>query len=305
MHKISPSFVSRTLRSLFLLLFLIPSPADAFMGEDLEKPRPEFTRQGPVITAKFIPRAKSSSIAINFEATCGGKLTGVQSLDFNKYASKAMDAKCFRSDLFAVHIEDLAPGSEICMSAASSFFSTSTNYWVFNDHLKTPWINSGAENISLGENLQNLVIRVKDGGPLDSDGIANGKITVIGGPWDSFWGYVLGTLVIRFFGVFIVLAVLMAGMIISGLIFQRLSKAEVATSPYAKADAGPVPAEGEMTPEMAAAVGLAISLHLSSVKPPTLNLAGPDSSAWALDGRRQMMSGRFMVYNRLKKKDRI
>ena len=271
------------------------------MGEDLEKPKPEFTVQADAVIAKLIPRGKNSSVALRFEAPCGGKLAEVESLDFQKIPLQKEDPKSFRSGLFAVYIEELEPGSEGCVSLASSFFSSSTRFRVYKEHGDASWTDPGAENIAMGDTVQNLVITVTDGGTADSDGIVNGKIILIGGPWDSFWGYVLGTLIIRFFGVFIVLGVLMAGMIVSGLVFQKMTrKAREMPSPL-EADPDSGNESGQMGPEMAAAVGLAISLHLSEAKSIFLKKGGSSFSVWAHSGREQIMSDRSMVYNRIKK----
>ncbi len=75
--------------------------------------------------------------------------------------------------------------------------------------------------------IRELRIAVTDGGSLDADGAVNGSVALIGGPRDSFWGYALGTLFIRFFGIFIVLSILMAGMMVSGFVFDKLDKAKV------------------------------------------------------------------------------
>ena len=65
---------------------------------------------------------------------------------------------------------------------------------------------------------------MQDGGNLDADGAADGQIRLVGGPRDSFWGYALGTLFIRFFGIFFVLSLLMIGMFASGWIFTLLDR---------------------------------------------------------------------------------
>ena len=54
--------------------------------------------------------------------------------------------------------------------------------------------------------------------------MANGRIQLIGGPKDYFWSYALGTLVVRFFGVFLVLSMLMIGMLSAGQLFIALEK---------------------------------------------------------------------------------
>ena len=303
--------------SLLAMAFLLPSISMAFMDEDIEKPKPEFKSEGGIVTAKLIPRAKSLSVTIDFALTGGGNLSAMNAFDINKALSPQINKKDFRSDLFSIQIEGVAPGGEAVLTVASSFFSTSTTFWIFNENRQPAWMDSRAENIRLEKKVQQFVIRIKDGGQFDSDGAANGRITVIGGPSDSFWGYVMGTLFIRFFGVFIVLGVLMLGMLISGAIFKNLIKEpeEIQAASTAPVDAMPpaydwpltAPAD-EVTPEMAAAIGVALAMHLSPRKMPG---PAPSSSpvhgtvqtaaSWAMDGRRRIMSDRSMVFNRIKR----
>jgi hypothetical protein len=173
----------------------------AAFGEDLEKPKPEFTREGDIITAKLIPRAKSTSVSIRFQVS-GGRLVDVGGMDFQKAARPGVDNKDFKSELFVIKIDKVSPGGTVKASITSDFFTGSTEYWVFNPKSKEPWVNAGAQNISLPGLVQTLSVTVKDGGPFDSDGTVDGRITLAGGPRDSFWGYALGTLFIRFFGIF-------------------------------------------------------------------------------------------------------
>ncbi len=147
---------------------------------------------------------------------------------FEKAERPEVDVKNFKSALFVIHLGDVTPGDEAKVSLTSDFFISSTQFYVFNETLPQPWIISDAANLSLPDRVQELVVTVKDGGPLDSDGKADGRITLVGGPRDSFWGYALGTLFIRFFGIFIVLSVLMLGMIFSGLVFQWLARRKAA-----------------------------------------------------------------------------
>jgi len=304
---------------LFLAVLLLPSvssaSSSAMKEEDREKPKPAFTREGDIITAKLIPRAKSNSITIDFQLADGGTLSAVDAFDINKALNPQINIKDFRSDLFHIDIEGVVPGGEATLSVSSAFFTSSTYFWIFNEHLPTPWMDSKAENIPLGDKVQKFVVRIQDGGQFDSDGAANGRITVIGGPSDSFWGYVLGTLFIRFFGVFIVLGVLMIGMLISGKIFQGLEKKPEAADPLMPLDIAPpapVPAPifesppttlaDAITPEMAAAIGAALAMHLAPQKAAAPAESGifQATPSWALDGRRQIMADRSMVFNRIK-----
>lgn len=301
-------------------MLAFPVSSSAFFNvndTDREKPKPEFTQDGENIVAKLIPRAKSNSITILFKAT-GGTLSQVAGFDINKTLGPQINQKDFRSELFSVDIEGVAPGGEATLSLSSSFFSSATSFWIFNQGKTPPWVDSQAEHTLLAEKVQELKIRIRDGGALDSDGSANGRITLIGGPSDSFWGYVLGTLFIRFFGVFIVLAVLMIGMILSGLVFQNMEKkavdqkappampAEAPTKPVA-ADAQPTwttPNVETIPPEMAAAIGVALALELSPTRnegqAPDSSCEASNSSSWVMDGRQRIMADRSMAFNRNK-----
>jgi len=285
---------------------LIPRISWAEFSEDIEKPKPEFSRQGDRVTAKLIPRGKSTSVLIDFEVS-GGKLTKVSGVDFETAARPEVDTKDFRSALFMAEVAEISPpGAEVKVKISSKFFSSSTQYHVFNEHLEKPWMISEAENIALPDFLQELVVTVKDGGPYDSDGAADGKIVFTGGPRDSFWGYAVGTLFIRFFGVFIVLGVLMIGMIVSGKIFQTMEKKKVKPAEKPKPPAAakekpksPAPAKKEVSPEMATAVAVALHLHLSSLRSSaTMPLSVPRLDSWTQHGRQQMMEERFLIFNK-------
>ncbi len=277
----------------------------AAFGEVIEKPVPEFSRQGDRITATLIPRAKSTRVQIQFSAA-GARLLDVVGMDFEKAERPEVDVKNFKSALFVIHLGDLAPGAEAKVSLTSDFFISSTQFYVFNETLPQPWLISDAANLSLPERVQELVVTVKDGGPLDSDGKADGRITLVGGPRDSFWGYALGTLFIRFFGIFIVLSILMLGMIISGLVFQWLARRKAAgvdkttavSAPQLKEDKT-APLGTRMEPAAAAAVAAALHLHLAGADPsPVRNLSGSQPGGWALQGRAQIMAERLLVFNR-------
>jgi hypothetical protein len=278
----------------------------AAFGEVIEKPAPEFNRQGDSITATLIPRAKSTRVQIQFSAA-GARLLDVEGMDFEKAERPEVDVKNFKSALFVIHLGDLTPGAEAKVSLTSDFFISSTQFYVFNETLPQPWLISDAANLSLPERVQELVVTVKDGGPFDSDGKADGRITLVGGPRDSFWGYALGTLFIRFFGIFIVLCLLMLGMIISGFVFQWLARRKAAGVDKTTAAGAPriekenvLPAAGNrMDPAAAAAVAAALHLHLAgSQTSPILDLSGPLRGSWALHGRAQMMAERMLVFNR-------
>jgi hypothetical protein len=277
----------------------------AVFGEVIEKPVPEFSRQDDRITAKLLPRAKSTSVQIQFSVV-GAKLLDVEGMDFEKAERPEVDVKNFKSALFVIHLGDVTPGGEARVSITSDFFISSTQFYVFNETLPEPWIISDAANLSRPDRVKELVITVKDGGPLDSDGKADGRITLVGGPRDSFWGYAIGTLFIRFFGIFIVLSILMLGMILSGLVFQWLARRKAAGADKTTAVGAPLieeentqPPGTPMDPAAAAAVAVALHLHLAGAEaPPVLDLSGSPPGSWTLDGRSQMMAERLLVYNR-------
>ena len=136
-----------------------------------------------------------------------------------------MDIKNFKSAVFEIAIRDVARGGTATVAIRSDFFSLSTAFYVFNPKRAEPWIRDAQkENRVLEQRVRELVVQVQDGGDLDADGAADGQIRLVGGPRDSFWGYALGTLFIRFFGIFFVLSLLMIGMFASGWIFTLLDR---------------------------------------------------------------------------------
>lgn len=299
-----------------LSFMLNATAAMALTFGDVEKPVPQFSRSGEEITAKLIPRAKSTSVLIRFKAA-GGRLGDVEGVDFEKVERPEVDVKNFKSALFSISVGDVPKGGEVRVSIISDFFTGSTAFYVFNAHLPVPWSDARAENIAHPDRIQELVVTVKDGGPRDSDGAADGRITLLGGPRDSFWGYALGTLFIRFFGIFIVLSILMLGMILSGFCFEYLERrkhrrpsvitesAESATTAQPQ-DAGAAPGRSADIPEAdAAAIAAALHLHLSACQAcPPLCLEVCRPSPWSQDGVCRIMGDRLTVFNRaLKRKD--
>jgi hypothetical protein len=280
---------------------VLSNPCWAAFGDDTEKPRPEFTRQDDQIVAKLIPRGKSTSVLIQFQAA-GGTLLGVEGMGFDEAGHTGMDAKDFRSALFTMKLGGLSPGGEVKVAVSSSFFTQATELWALSRTLSNPWVNADAGHIERPGRVQELVLTVKDGGPLDSDGAANGEILLVVGSKDSFWGYALGTLLIRFFGVFLVLGVLMVGMILAGRVFQRLDRP---AGPPNAAPAPPPVAERPneilevIEPETATAIGVALHLHLSPLRTAgVVNLERSDGSSWARQGRSQIMRDRLLVHDR-------
>ena len=301
-------FVWLWLACVFLMVAFAEQIVWATFGEEEEKPRPEFTRQDKKITAKLLPRAKSTSVSIDFEVS-GAELIDVQGMDFEKAARPEVNHKDFKSALFIIEMLADSPGAEAKVSVSSDFFIRSTQFWIFNQKLETPWMNTSAQNLDHPERVQELVIKVKDGGPFDSDMNADGRITIIGGPKDSFWGYALGTLFIRYFGIFIVLSILMLGMIFSGKIFQHLedkktkatSKPAALTVQVEKAEKPEVADEG-ITAEMATAIAAALHLHFSGLRASQpISVSSLRPTAWAQQGRAQTIGERLMMYHRNKR----
>jgi len=307
MTQIPHGFLKRTYWTwlIFALVMLALTPHTvvwAAFGEDLEKPKPEFTREGDVITAKLIPRAKSTSVLLRFQVT-GGRIIEVEGMDFKEAAHPGIDNKDFKSELFVIKVDNVSPGGEAEISVTSNFFSSSTQYWVFNGKSKEPWMSGEVQNISLPDLVQQLVVSVKDGGPFDSDGAADGRITLVGGPKDSFWGYALGTLFIRFFGIFLVLGILMIGMILSGKVFQMFDKKKAMMEKESQLqseaptpDIQPVETVGS---ELATAVGVALHLYFSASRPEVItHIFTPAISPWLRQGRERVMNARFIPTNR-------
>jgi hypothetical protein len=274
----------------------------AVFGEDLEKPKPEFSRQGEAVSAKLIPRGKSNSILIDFEVS-GGRLIDVTGVDFETVQDDSVDSKDFRSALFSLMVEGVSPGGEITVGLRSAYFTAATELWIYNRRQTSAWVHAPAQNLERADRVQELVVTVQDGGPFDSDGAADGKVALIAGPKDTFWGYALGTLFIRFFGIFLVLGLLMAGMIAAGRVFQRLerrSRSPKIPAPVLEPEAE-ISAVGTagVDPETAAVVTMALHLHLSALRASAeMSLEPADASSWARQGRSQIMRDRLSAYDR-------
>ena len=291
---------------LMLTVLQWPGPSHGFLpSADLEKPDPEFTREGEIISAKLIPRAKNSSVVIRFQAQ-GGRLAEVFAVDFVSAARPEVDAKNFKSALFGIRVEDVPKGGNVRVSVVSDFFSGGTQFFVFNERLEKPWLKDVSRNIGHPERDQELIVEAKDGGPLDSDGAEDGRITLVGGPRDSFWGYALGTLAIRFFGIFIVLSFLMIGILISGRVFRILearaaaARAKANSTPVAEAAEAPeepAPSD-EPSGEVAAAIAMALHLHRGAGRMTGMAAATAAVSSWTMSGRGRIMDERSLMFNR-------
>jgi hypothetical protein len=294
----------RTGMLLFLLLVTVPAVLAAF-GEDVEKPRPEFTREGAAIMARLIPRAKSTSVSIRFEAK-GGNMAEVSPLDFEAAARPEVYQKDFRCDLFTMTLEKVPVGGEAVLSVTSDFFTSSTGFWLFNPRMTPAWKDMGAKHAILADRVQVLTMTVRDGGPFDNDGAVDGKIVLIGGPRDSFWGYAIGTLFIRFFGVFMVLTVLMAGMLLCGSIFAAADKHKTSLSgdfpPVGVSEtvqSSATVSQNGLEPGVIAAIALALHMEMSGSAATEETLSeGSEQSAWRLYGRQKIMSDRLQVFKR-------
>ena len=313
MHKRIQSHTSPKPLIMFLIIcvaimIVCNSAAEATLGGAPETPKPTFKLDGDKIVASLIPRAKSSTVLISFSVS-GGRLTEVNGKDFKSTARPGVDHKDFKSDLFIVSVADVAKGAEIRIDVASDFFSKSTEFWGFNADQEPSWTNTNADNQSQADRIRTLGIAVKDGGALDTDGAADGRITLIGGPKDSFWGYALGTLFIRFFGIFLVLSVLMVGMLLSGRIFQRMEEQKKQNAQPLSGKSSP-PDDDSQTQmakaadlstvsETTAAIAAALHMHLSALQTDVpLQLRISKRNPWTQQGRDRLMSVRFINIRR-------
>lgn len=270
-------------------------------GQDLEKPAPQFSAEADGWGAKLIPRGRSTYVNIFFSAG-GGILAEPSTRDFSDTSREGVDSKNFKSGLFMLQAACPEAGGQVELSMRSEFFTSGTRWYIFNPAGAPAWKDAGAGSQILDPSMRVLSLTVVDGGPLDGDGRADGRVTVIGGPRDSFWGYAIGTLFIRFFGIFIVLGILMLGMFGSGWVFRRI-EARRTRPRVSKKPAPPLPKERPPAPgpapELAAAVALALHLNLAARS--TAGLVPPstsDASAWASAGRMGIMVARDRLYRR-------
>ncbi len=300
-------------RSLYLLLLwaliaMVPAaPLWAAFGEDIEKPKPAFSQAGGDWIAQLVPRGKSTAIQIRFHLT-GGDITAVSGEDFPPEKHPKVDSKNFRSDFFKVQAR-VPAGAEAVLAVSSDYFTSATELWGGHQGSGTAWSTLGATNEGLADRVNRLSVTVKDGGPLDADGQANGQLVVVFGPRDSFWGYALGTLFIRFFGIFLVLTILMIGMNLSGWVFRTLDRrreqqrsALVAAALEQVACQPSEEMSGQVPPELAAAVAVALHLHTTAVRPRAAAVdqtQGP--STWSQNGRARLMADRMPVFDRQKR----
>ncbi len=116
------------------------------------------------------------------------------------------------------------------------------------------------------------------------------------------WGQIIGTLMIRFVGVFFVLLVLMFGMIILGKVVSALVERQEAKESESVKAAGPhtialaeEPERQAGEEELVAAIGAAIAMSMESERK-TLSPAafgGIGAGSWATAGRATQMGQRL------------
>lgn len=310
------------------VLLLVTTSGWAVFGEDIERPQPKFIQEGEDWIAELIPRGKSTRVQIRFHAE-GGTLAEPVPKIFGEADGPKIDIKNYRSGFYVVNMTPDQKGGEMALSMGSTYFNSATDIWGVTQRATRTWGTTGVITTSVKGEPTTLRFVVQDGSVLDEDGEANGRIQVVIGPRDHFWGYAIGTLVIRFFGVFLVLGILMIGMIISGKVFQALEKTKHPASPllpdgdepdelYVPGDldsldastelespaSGPDPVQ-EVSPAVAAAIGLALHLHgKGSAAPRTLSSASsvPASSNWSFSGRTQIMADRRGALGRVQHK---
>lgn len=115
------------------------------------------------------------------------------------------------------------------------------------------------------------------------------------------WGFIMSTLVIRFVGVFIVLAILMVGMQALGAVVSRMvARQESGHSRTIEPDAQTVtlaepPESSAGEEEAAAAIGAALALAMESERAAVLSerFAGVTAGSWVMAGRVAQMSRRL------------
>jgi Na+-transporting methylmalonyl-CoA/oxaloacetate decarboxylase gamma subunit len=109
----------------------------------------------------------------------------------------------------------------------------------------------------------------------------------------------MSTLLIRFVGVFIVLAILMIGMLVMGMIVSRalaLQEARKSKEMEREKESGVLVDSPELEPreeELAAAIGAAIAFSMSPVSIQPTPQEGSANGSWALAGRMALMGRRL------------
>ena len=288
--------------------------ADFFKTESAEKSKPELFRSDDKVVAKLIPRSKNTSISISFSVS-GGYLQEVRAIDLPGPEHYPVDEKNFRSAAFDIRVDAVAPGGVAEIQLESDMFTASTSLHAMSSAMTTRWPDASATNSPAAGKVRRLLVAVQDGGPFDADGTTDGKVALIGGPWDSFWGYALGTLFIRFFGIFIVLTILMMGMFFSGFVFRRADRKARPPIPDS-ADSqqeGPVREgngeRGGNTPAGPVVVSeedvaaIAVAMYRSANWSPAGGIPSEpphenDHGDWTTTGRSRIMNERLAVFRR-------
>jgi hypothetical protein len=258
--------------SAILILIISNSVWAAFGEEDVELPRPIFTKDGDEWVAELIPRGRAGSSKIRFHID-GGTLAQPAPKVFTMDDLPDINWKNYWSGFFTL---DITPshesGGKVTLSMSSDFFSSNTDLWGRTVQNSKTW-GSISNDIKTGEkNITVITTVIKDGSTLDEDGVSDGKIRIIIGTRDHFWNFAMGALIIRTFGVFLMLIALMVGMVLSGTVFKYLdvkSKLPKTASPAALkpkkqevAESAPqTVAIEELPADTAAAIGIAVHLY--------------------------------------------
>lgn len=104
------------------------------------------------------------------------------------------------------------------------------------------------------------------------------------------WSYAIGTLFIRFFGIFLVLGLLMLGMIASGKIFAAMDRRANKRDGAGKIDRPAEPETVDVPAEQVAAAAVALHLHRRRWGGACVT-AENKRNAWAEQGRAALMAG--------------
>lgn len=106
------------------------------------------------------------------------------------------------------------------------------------------------------------------------------------------WGYAIGTLFIRFFGIFLVLSALMLGMIVSGKIFAAMDRRAQKKDGERVKEGPPAAEAGHPLPELLAAAAAALHWHRQKkIRQASPGVWTSKRSVWAEQGRAALMGG--------------
>ena len=254
--------------SAILILIISNSVWAAFGEEDFELPEPVFTKDGNEWLAELIPRGRASSIEIRFQVE-GGTLAQPVRKVFSEADLPDINWKNYWSGFFVLDITPAKAGGEVTLSMSSDFFASSTDLWGRTEQQNPKIWGSISNDIKTDEEKPTVITSIiKDGGASDENS-ADGKIRIIIGPRDHFWNFAVGALIIRTFGVFLMLIALMVGMMLSGTAFKYFTKRrkqsqEARSTPVPSAASQPAKeavAIEVLPAEIAAAIGIAVHLY--------------------------------------------